>query len=201
MKTIATLTVTQLNALARIAMLDLNRQVIFLADSPVDVFKEQFKDSMDPYMLRILLKVLPDLNTGTTPVITDNDEPGLMLVKATYCGIRAYGLHAFFAAAEHPFGFGGFKIKYLTDSIHQGDFDPYERYCVQQALKTYASVLEDIYARESARRLVAPKSDLLKIQTHHIGDYWDNVMAARHIGKDMSAWGVHAKKNNAGARV
>lgn len=195
MKTIADLTVKQLHSLARIAMLDLERRAIFLADSPKDVFKEQLKDSMDPYMLRILVKLLPDLNNGTTPVITDKDEPGLMLVKATYCGIKAYGLHAFFAAAEYPNKFGSFKARYLDESIPMGDYVPHERYCAQQALNLYVSLIEGIYSSESARSLKAPRSGLFNIKVHNIGDYWDNVLATRHLCKDMIVWEAHAKKN------
>lgn len=199
MKTIADLTVKQLYSLARIAMLHIERRVVFLADSPKEVFKEQVKDSMDPYAIRILLKLLPDLNAGKTPVILDSDEPGLMLVKATWCGIQSYGLHAFFAASKHPDGFGSFKTQYLLDSIHDGDYVLYERAGVLAALKLYVSLIEDFYASDSSKHFTTDKSSLINVRSHYIGDYWDNVLACRHLGKDPIKWSEHLKNNKPGA--
>lgn len=197
MKTVADLSVKQLQSLANIAMLNQMRQVIFMGDSPKSVIKAHFEKTMDPYMLRILLKVLPDLNVGRTPVITDNDEPGLMLVKATWCGIRAYGLQNFFAGSRPPRDFGSLKREYLFDSVCPtiGSLPLGEAAMVRKTIEFYASTLESIHASNNAVELMMAEPGLVKKPHHNIGDYWNNLLAARHLGKDPVKWDAHVKKN------
>jgi hypothetical protein len=195
MKTVADLSINQLNSLARIAMLRLDNRAIFMADSPKPVFKETLKDELTPYEMRIMLKLLPDLNAGRAPIITDNDEPGLMLVKATWCGINTYGLERFFVGGS-PDGYGTFKNRYLRDSVTPAGAVLECR----DAIAYYVNRLERLFAIES--NPTKPEDDVwLKPSPYRIGDYWDNVVVRRHLGKDPAKWAEHVKKHKGNNNV
>lgn len=191
MKTIADLTVRQLNSLAHIAMLRLDTHVLFMAGSPKEVFKNTLDTVLTPYEMRVLLKLLPDLIIGNDPVIKENDEPGVQLVKATWLGIRSMGLHPFFATASTHGGLGSYKKTYLLDSLCAGDRES----DTVIALSTYIRLIEDLYSYECGT--VSRSSKIFKVKQPRIGDYWNNLVATRHLFKDPAKWAAHVEKNTA----
>lgn len=199
MKTVADLSIKQLKSLAHIAMLRLDRRVVFMADSPKEVFKEAVKDALSPYEMRVLLKLLSDLNAGRAPLISDRDEPGVALVKATWIGINTFGLDRFFSGST-PKGFGTYKNQYIADSLIPVNLDvPLSVTGGEDAMAVdfYVGLLERFYSLEF--RAIRPCNDnILRGSRSYIGNYWDNVVARRHLGKDMSKWAVHVEKNTGG---
>jgi len=187
MKTIADLTVKELSTLAQIALLQVGPRVIFMADSPKETFRGVLKPTLTPYALRTLVKLVPDLNLGRTPVITSTDTAGVALVKATWCGIRQYGLQDFFIMSSMSGKPGSFKKDYLLDSVAK----PASSYDLT-AIDLYVELLEWVYASQ-VRSAEASKDKLVKSQHHPIGDYWDNACARRHLGKDMRNWDKHVQ--------
>lgn len=202
MKTIADLSIQQLNSLAHITMLHLDRRVVFMADSPKEIFKETLKDTLSPYEMRVLLKLLPDLNAGQVPLISDRDEPGVALVKAAWIGINTVGLDRFFAGST-PKGFGKYKNQYIADSVIQTNLDiPLSMTAIEDGLAVdfYVGLLERFYSLEF--QATRPCNDnILSSTRSFIGNYWDNVVARRHLGKDPVKWAAHVEKNTGGKRV
>lgn len=199
MKTIADLSIKQLNSLAHIAMLRLDRRVVFMADSPKEVFKEALKDELTPYEMRVLLKLLPDLNTGQVPLISDRDEPGVALVKATWIGINTFGLDRFFAGSTQK-GFGKYKNQYIADSLIPINLDvPFSMTAAEGGLAVdfYVGLLERFYSLEF--QATRPCNDSI-LSRSFIGNYWDNVVVRRHLGKDPVKWAAHVEKNTGGKR-
>ncbi|QXO10035.1 hypothetical protein pEaSNUABM37_00074 [Erwinia phage pEa_SNUABM_37] len=201
MKTIADLSIKQLNSLAHIAMLRLDRRVVFMADSPKEVFKEALKDTLSAYEMRVLLKLLPNLNIGQVPLINERDEPGVALVKATWIGINTFGLDRFFAGST-PNGYGKYKNEYIIDSLVpinlEGNFN-HRGVEAKLAVDLYVGLLERFYSLEF--RATRPCNDnILSSTRSNIGNYWDNIAVRRHLGKDVSKWAAHVEKHTGGKR-
>jgi hypothetical protein len=70
----------------------------------------------------------------------------------------------------------------------------------RDAIAYYVNRLERLFAIES--NPTKPEDDVwLKPSPYRIGDYWDNVVVRRHLGKDPAKWAEHVKKHKGNNNV